>query len=92
MRHILAHMQTDLREARRRAGLTLQGLSELSGVDYSTISRLERGKQAPSHHTAQALESALKRKPGSLTFPKLEDQTAKRSGGRVTSVSARRVA
>lgn len=78
-------MQTELREARHRAGLTLQELARESGVDYSTISRLERGKQSPSHRTAQALEVALRLKPGTLAFPK--DGTVKRSEGDYSSVS-----
>lgn len=78
-------MQTDLREARRRAGLTLQELALKSGVDYSTISRLERGKQSPTHRTAQALEAALRLKSGTLAFPK--DGIPKMSAPDYSSVS-----
>lgn len=80
-------MQTELREARRRKKWTLHVLANLSRVDASTISRLERGKQAPNHQTAQALELALRMKPGTLAFPKLS-RAAKKSERDTSTVSA----
>lgn len=44
-------------------------LAERSGVDQSTVSRLERGGiRKPTPETVEALEAALGLKPGSLVF------------------------
>lgn len=44
-------------------------LAERSGVDQSTVSRLERGvHRKPKPETVEALERALKLKPGCLVF------------------------
>lgn len=49
-----------LREARKRKGLTLDALAKRVGVNKSTICRLEQGKTRPMHGTAVALERALR--------------------------------
>ncbi len=61
-----------LREAREQRGWDQKALSRLSGVDQSTISRLESGATLnPSHETVKKLEGALGLAPGRLTFAPL---------------------
>lgn len=50
-----------LRLVRHRNRLTLREVSELSGVDLSHLSSIERGKHTPSPGTVQRIESALAR-------------------------------
>lgn len=50
---------TSLLTARKRRGLTGEQLAKLTGVDRSTISRLERGQTLPMLDTAKKLEKAL---------------------------------
>jgi transcriptional regulator with XRE-family HTH domain len=57
-----------LREARDEKGWTLEVLAQKSGVNKSTISRLERGQTLPMHDTVMALEKALGLKRGTLKF------------------------
>lgn len=47
-----------LREARRRADLTQQGLAEAAGKPQSTIAKIERGRRDPSLTTLQELVRA----------------------------------
>lgn len=61
--------QTDVRAARERKGWDQQTLARLSGVNQSTISRIESGKLTnPTMATVTALEQALKVRRGSLVF------------------------
>lgn len=48
-----------LRAARRRRALTLRELSDITGVGYDTISRIETGQQQPRISTARKLAEAL---------------------------------
>lgn len=68
--------QVGLRAARERAGIQTQTeLAERSGVDISTISRIEAGKNSnPSIETVIRLEQALKLKRGTLVFGEAADQ------------------
>lgn len=50
---------TDLKRERDRRGLTLEQLSQISGVSISTINRLEKGEVRPLHETWEKLEKAL---------------------------------
>lgn len=61
-------MQSNLKDARRRKGWSLEQLAAKSGVHKSTISRLERRETLPMLDTALALENALGLKVGSLDF------------------------
>ena len=45
--------------ARKRAGLSQQHLSRLSGISQQAISKLESGKSSPSEYTMRQLASAL---------------------------------
>jgi transcriptional regulator with XRE-family HTH domain len=68
---------TDLRTARKRRRLKQEELAERSGVGQSTISRLEKGRIArPSDETIEALESALRLKPGTLVFAGSQEASA----------------
>jgi transcriptional regulator with XRE-family HTH domain len=49
----------DLRELRRRRGLTLEAMGLLAGVDAATISRLERGTTKARLETTIKLARAL---------------------------------
>ncbi len=48
-----------VRELRRRRGLTLEGLAELSGVSRAMISKLERGEKNPTLVVAAKLAEGL---------------------------------
>lgn len=62
-------MQVSLKEARDRRKWTQQDLADRSGVDISTISRIESGATTnPSNATAAAIELALGLKRGTLVF------------------------
>jgi transcriptional regulator with XRE-family HTH domain len=63
-----ARMQIHLKAARDRKGWTLEQLSDASGINKSTISRLERNETQPLLSTVNALEDALELKRGTLTF------------------------
>lgn len=62
--------QVDLRTARERAGFATQTeLADRSGIDISTISRLEGGViKNPSNATVQKLEQTLRLRRGMLAF------------------------
>jgi transcriptional regulator with XRE-family HTH domain len=47
------------RELRTRAGLTLEGVSERSGLPPETLSRIERGVFSPSVRTLEKLAKGL---------------------------------
>jgi putative transcriptional regulator len=49
----------NLRAAREKAGLTQGELGQASGIDDMSISRYERGKNAPSLESAKVLARAL---------------------------------
>ncbi len=48
-----------VRQVRKKQGLTLQGLSELSGVSYSTLTKLEAGEEGISLRLLKAVVSTL---------------------------------
>lgn len=64
-------MQLTLKGAREKKEWTLDQLAERSGVNKSTISRLERGETKPLYDTVTALEEALDLKRGTLIFEAL---------------------
>ena len=65
-------MQLTLRAARDKKGWTLDELADASGINKSTISRLERSETQPLHDTVKALEDALDLKRGTLAFRQRE--------------------
>ena len=57
---------TNLKKERQRRQLTQMELAKISGVDRSTITRLERGATRASPVTMSKLARALKVKPNTL--------------------------
>jgi transcriptional regulator with XRE-family HTH domain len=55
-----------LARIRKRTGLSQRALDSMSGVDHSTIARLEAGDRSPSISTVLNLAEALKLKPDML--------------------------
>jgi transcriptional regulator with XRE-family HTH domain len=55
----MQHTGPVIREARKALGMSLRELAERSEVDFSTISRIERGVTNPSARTVKALTDAL---------------------------------
>ena len=56
---VVAAVLLMLAEARREREITLEGLSELSGVDHGVISRAERGLRTPGMASIRDLAVAL---------------------------------
>lgn len=48
-----------MKELRALRGLSLHALADLSGVDYSSLSRIENGKRKPSVYAARDIAAAL---------------------------------
>ena len=49
-----------IRQLRERQGLSLRGLAEKAGVDFTTLNRIELGKAAPRFSTLEKLAKALR--------------------------------
>lgn len=75
---VIARMHTvTLRDARRRRKWDQVDLAKASGIDQSTISRLELRRTKRAHKdTVDALEKALGLKPGMLDIPRIEASEA----------------
>ena len=52
-------MRTDIREARKRQGLTQQQMAEAIGKDQATVARYEAGKTDIGKDVAPAIATAL---------------------------------
>jgi len=57
---------TNLRDARKRLGLTQEEVAERSGVHPTEVSRIEAGKRDPRISTLLRLARALEVRPGEL--------------------------
>ena len=55
--------EMELRELRKRRGLTIEQVAMLAGVDKSTISRAERGLQRLKPESVVKISRALKVRP-----------------------------
>ena len=55
-------------EARDRAGLTLRELGQRSGVSWSSISAIEKGRQSATVETIERLALALGVRPSWVAF------------------------
>ena len=62
----MAVLGTNLREARKRLGLTQEQVAERSGVHSTEVSRIEGGKRDPKVSTLERLARAVELKPGRL--------------------------
>lgn len=56
----------NLREARKRLGLTQEQVAQRSGVHSTEVSRIEAGKRDPKVSTVERLAKAVEVKPGRL--------------------------
>jgi transcriptional regulator with XRE-family HTH domain len=56
----------NLREARKRLGLTQEDVAERSGVQAGEVSRIEAGKRDPKVSTLEKLAAAVELPPGRL--------------------------
>jgi DNA-binding XRE family transcriptional regulator len=63
-----------LRAARRRAGLTMDSLAEMSGVSQPHLSQMENGRVSPSISTLYRLANALGVSPQQLLPNMAEDE------------------
>ena len=52
-------LNMDIKALRQQKGVTQQGLSEATGIDQSSISRMENGKQGISLNNLYQIASAL---------------------------------
>lgn len=59
-------MLPGLRRARERAGLSLRELSEIAGMDYSMISKLENQRRGAQGRNVRKLAEALGVAPADL--------------------------
>ena len=69
---ILAALPARLKEARKSQGLSLEAISNLSGVSRSMVSQIERGESSPTISTLWNLTRAL-----NVDFAGLLEQGAK---------------
>jgi transcriptional regulator with XRE-family HTH domain len=56
----------NLRDARKKLGMSQEQVSELSGVHATEVSRIEAGKRDPRVTTVERLAAAVRKKPGEL--------------------------
>lgn len=62
----MGDLGTNLRDARKRLGLTQEEVAERSGVHPTEVSRIEAGKRDPRISTLLRLARALEVRPGEL--------------------------
>lgn len=62
----MANLGSNLREARKRLGLTQEQVAQRSGVHTTEVSRIEGGKRDPQVSTVRRLAEAVEVKPGQL--------------------------
>ena len=62
----MGDLGSNLRDARKRLGLTQEDVAERSGVHPTEVSRIEAGKRDPRISTLLRLARALEVRPGEL--------------------------
>lgn len=62
----MGDLGSNLRDARKRLGLTQEEVAERSGVHPTEVSRIEAGKRDPRISTVLRLARALEVRPGEL--------------------------
>jgi transcriptional regulator with XRE-family HTH domain len=62
----VGNLGANLREARKKQGMSQEQVAEGSGVHATEVSRIESGKRDPRVSTVKRLAKALKVKPGQL--------------------------
>jgi transcriptional regulator with XRE-family HTH domain len=58
-----SNLIAEVQAAREEAGLSLRALAEITGISFSTISRLEKGEHVPDEWTATRLLQWLENGP-----------------------------
>lgn len=53
------HVGTNLRNARRRSGLTQADLAQIAGISQNYVAQIEGGTRAPSIRVMQSLAKAI---------------------------------
>ena len=66
-------------EARDRAGFTLRELGQRSGVSWSSISAIEKGRQSATAETVERLAIALNVRPAWLAFGEERERIRRRT-------------
>ena len=69
-------------ELRKAAGLTQAELAQMSGVDQSNISKIERGAKQPLLDTARRIAAALGKRVEEITWPTPRVRKSERRGPR----------
>jgi transcriptional regulator with XRE-family HTH domain len=72
----VGNLGTNLRDARKRLGLTQEQVAERSGVHATEVSRIENGKRDPRASTLLRLAKAIEMRPGQL----LDEEPGQRAG------------
>ena len=80
---ILTRMAVRLKEARKARNLSLDALSELSGVSRSMVSQIERGESSPTVSTLWNLTQALK-----VDFAELVEEPVQSCGIEIMSAAS----
>lgn len=62
----MGELGSNLRDARKRLGLTQEEVAERSGVHATEVSRIEAGKRDPRISTLRRLARAVEVSPGRL--------------------------
>jgi transcriptional regulator with XRE-family HTH domain len=62
----VGNLGENLREARKKLGLTQEQVAERSGVQAGEVSRIEAGKRDPQVSTVLKLARAVEVRPGQL--------------------------
>ena len=75
-------------EARDRAGFTLRELGQRSGVSWSSISAIEKGRQSATAETVERLAIALNVRAAWLAFGEGSQRIHRRSDGLPSPVTA----
>lgn len=65
-------MQNKMKKYRKELGMTLDQLSDKSGVAKSTLSMIERGETEPMLSTAYKIAAALRKNRVETVFPARE--------------------
>ena len=66
----------EIKQRRKLQGLSIEALSEMSGISSRTIQRIENGETTPRGHTLQAMADALNCDITALTQPTVQTTSA----------------
>ena len=66
----------EIKQRRKLQGLSIEALSEMSGISSRTIQRIENGETTPRGHTLQVIADALNCEIKALTQPTVQTTSA----------------